>query len=61
MHLWLGGAGPSRNCGPAARVIGGRPALSSGEEVFDGGARFFHASYDPESRRVYDLGVNGES
>jgi hypothetical protein len=28
-------------------------------EVFDGGACFFHAKYEPASKRLYDVVVNG--
>ncbi len=33
--------------------------LAEWVEVLDGGACFFRAKYDPESKRVYDVLVNG--
>jgi hypothetical protein len=34
-------------------------SLTQWVEVFDGGACFFRAKYDPESKQVYDVEVNG--
>jgi len=34
-------------------------SLTEWVEVFDGGACFFRAKYDPESKQVYDVDVNG--
>jgi hypothetical protein len=35
MRGWLGAAGPSRNCGPAAPVTRGRPASFEGAVMRD--------------------------
>jgi hypothetical protein len=37
-----------------------RHSLTEWVQVKDGGACFFNAKYDPESRRVYDVVVNGK-
>jgi hypothetical protein len=36
-----------------------RDSVTEWVEVKDGGACFFNAKYDPESKRVYDVVVNG--